>query len=177
MSIRSARGFRLPRIAAACVGIVLLAGCSSQDPDSDAEPPPEQSGEQTPASEQSPANQDDPAGGDHDTSSGPPDDVQIGTDLPAGFPADDVPLVEGEIVSAGGTEAEGIWVVMVRTAEPADAVEGQAISLLTAAGYAESEELPGMNAYVNGDLSVTVRAGQAETGDATVVNYTINRLT
>lgn len=176
MSIRSARGLRLPRIAAACLGFVLLAGCSSQDPDSDAEPPREQTGEQTPASEQSPANEDDPAG-DHDTSSGPPDDVQIGTELPDGFPADDVPLVEGEIVSAGGTEAEGIWVVMIRTAEPADAVEGQAISLLTAAGYAESEELPGMNAYVNGDLNVTVRAGQAETGDGTIINYTINRLT
>lgn len=168
MSIPSSSHVRRRAIAAACLGILLLGGCSThgKDTDTDTGTPTGQTsgqpGEQTPA-------------GDHqDTPAGPRDDIQIGTELPDGFPTNEVPLLEGTIVSAAGTEAEGIWVVMIHVPEAADAAKQQAISLLTAAGYTESEDLPGMNAYTNGDLNVTIRTGQAETGNGTVVNYTIN---
>lgn len=143
-------------VAAAFLGTLLLGSCSTHD--TDTETPTGKSSEQP----------------SRTTTDGLGDNIQTGTELPDGFPTDEVPLLDGTIVSAAGTKDEGIWVVMIHVPESVDVTEQQAISLLTAAGYLESEDLPGMNAYTNGDLNVTLRTGQAEGGLGTVVNYTIS---
>ncbi|WP_394552572.1 hypothetical protein ACDF64_17240 [Agromyces sp. MMS24-JH15] len=94
-------------------------------------------------------------------------DVQIGGDLPEGFPTE-VPLVDGEIVAAAGT-GDG-WVVTIRT-DAADPV-GDAVAALEAAGYVEDPEMAaiqveGAALRSNGTWNVLVA------GDTGGVAYTV----
>lgn len=97
-------------------------------------------------------------------------DVDINGGLPAEFPAD-VPLVDGEIVTAGGTEEEGVWIVVIRSTDSPEDARTAAIDLLTAAGYTESDDISGMGVYTNGAYTIVVRAGE-QNGD-TILNYSI----
>lgn len=65
----------------------------------------------------------------------------IGTDLPDDFPVDDVPLLEGEVLSATAVEGKS-FMVMIQVDGAAEAAQDDAVALLTDAGYdGESESM------------------------------------
>ncbi|QAY73567.1 hypothetical protein ET445_09670 [Agromyces protaetiae] len=98
-------------------------------------------------------------------------DVSLGGDLPEGFPKDEVPLVDGEILFAAGNDAEGEtgWLVTVK-ATGADPV-ADAVAKLEAAGYTEPTDVgvtvEGFAMRTNGTWNVLV------TGDTDGLAYTI----
>lgn len=69
-------------------------------------------------------------------------DVSVGGELPADFPAE-VPLVDGDIVFAAGSNGEG-WLVTI-TAKGADPV-AEAVAALEAAGFAADTSVSGTDA-------------------------------
>jgi hypothetical protein len=68
------------------------------------------------------------------------DTSSIGTDLPDDFPVDDVPLLDGTIVSATGVAGESYMVMMDVEGEP-ESVHDEALAMLTDAGYADDTEM------------------------------------
>ena len=68
------------------------------------------------------------------------DTSSIGTDLPDDFPVDDVPLLDGTIVSATGVAGESYMVMMDVEGEP-EALHEEAVGMLTDAGYTNDTEM------------------------------------
>ncbi|MDL9946695.1 hypothetical protein QSJ19_14065 [Gordonia sp. ABSL11-1] len=65
------------------------------------------------------------------------EDRQDGAALPKDFPAAQVPLVEGAVLSADGTRADG-WSATVQGSREAGNVLDAAVTTLTDAGFTES---------------------------------------
>ncbi len=145
MTSRTSFSRGLMAVTAAALLAVSLAACSSDSPGGDLGAPPVD----LPSSI----------------------DVNIGGDLPAGFPADDVPLIDGDIITAGGTAEEGIWIVNVRSTDSVDEARTEAAGLLTAAGYTQPDDMAGSGVYTNGTYTIVIRA--VPQNGATVVNYSI----
>lgn len=68
------------------------------------------------------------------------DSASIGTSLPADFPSDDVPLLDGTIGSATSTSGTSYMVMMDVDGEPG-AVHEEALGMLTDAGYSEDSDM------------------------------------
>ena len=67
------------------------------------------------------------------------EEASIGTTLPDTFPVDDVPLVEGTVISA--TAADGAFMVMLEVDGTPEEVQDAALGMLTDAGYTSSTEM------------------------------------
>jgi hypothetical protein len=65
--------------------------------------------------------------------------VSMGGDLPEGFPEDDIPLVEGEVLLAMGGEGQG-WQVSLAVDSSAEDAMAEARGLLEGAGFSVDEE-------------------------------------
>ncbi|MDP3893737.1 SPOR domain-containing protein [Nocardioides sp.] len=102
--------------------------------------------------------------------------------LPANFPAADLPLVDGEVLTAASSDAEGSrgWMVMLSTDLSTEAAAEQARQKLLDAGFATEGEDTGMSnsdaifdvrQYVKDPYSVTFSAFGADDGAS--VNYLI----
>lgn len=65
--------------------------------------------------------------------------VSMGGDLPEGFPEDDIPLVEGDVLLAMGGEGQG-WQVSIAVDAGADDAMAEARGLLEGAGFTVDEE-------------------------------------
>lgn len=101
--------------------------------------------------------------------------VEAGTgNLPAGYPEDEVPLVDGEVVL--GIAAEGGWQVTIKyDGSPEDAIEA-AGSALEAAGVAKDPDSTGLansGLYAGNGYEVMVSASDA--GDGTAVSYFVGK--
>lgn len=121
-------------VRAACAALVLtfaVAGCSAED--EIAESAIEEAAED--------------AGGDVDvdvdddgvTVESSDGTVTMGGDLPEGFPAEEIPLVDGDVLMAIGAADQGYQVSLDVDAAPADAMS-EARALLEDAGFAVDEE-------------------------------------
>ncbi|WP_125774880.1 hypothetical protein [Antribacter gilvus] len=102
-------------------------------------------------------------------------DVDVETDgsLPADFPADVVPLVDGKISHGVGNDTDGgkVWIVAMEYDGTADEATTAARDALTAAGFAEPEGMTGMGLLEKDDYQVlVVSAGQ---GGVTALSYTV----
>lgn len=104
--------------------------------------------------------------------------VSLGTDLPADFPAE-VPLIDGEVVSAVKVDNEDAfgWVVQVLN-EDADAHD-RAVEGVTGAGFAPAEGVPEVSGgavtaaiLVNEDWQVVVGSLEGQG----IVSYTVTAL-
>ncbi|NQX11320.1 hypothetical protein HQQ80_06765 [Microbacteriaceae bacterium VKM Ac-2855] len=104
-------------------------------------------------------------------------DLGSGGELPEGFPKDAVPLVEGEIVYAGGVGTDGgqAWAVMIKVADR-DAAYADLKQRLTDAGFSvsmESNTEGGAFAIFAND-AYTVQATVGESGaDGVVAQYAV----
>lgn len=100
-----------------------------------------------------------------------------GTSLPDDFP-DDIPLVDGEVMSAASADDQGqrgFLVVMYTDGSPEEAA-AEAVSLLEAAGFAETEDLSamtGLSAAQLGDDTYEVLVSAYPAADQTALQYTI----
>lgn len=65
--------------------------------------------------------------------------VSMGGDLPEGFPEDDIPLVEGDVLLAMGGEGQG-WQVSLAVDSSAEDAMAEARGLLEGAGFSVDEE-------------------------------------
>jgi hypothetical protein len=65
--------------------------------------------------------------------------VTVGGDLPEGFPAEDIPLVDGDVLMAMGASGQGYQVTLDVDDAPADAMAA-ARALLEGAGFTVDEE-------------------------------------
>ena len=74
------------------------------------------------------------------------DSASIGTSLPEDFPSDDVPLLDGTIVSATATGGTSFMVMMDVEGEP-EAVHDEALGQLTGAGYSEDTDMSSEGYY------------------------------
>lgn len=103
--------------------------------------------------------------------------VSMGGDLPEGFPEDDIPLVDGDVLLAMGGEGQG-WQVSIAVDAGAEDAMAEARGLLEGAGFTVDEEA------VMGDMTtatfssdgynVYLTAAEAE-GQTTVI-YSIEIL-
>lgn len=66
--------------------------------------------------------------------------ASIGTKLPEDFPVDDVPLVEGTVVSATAVDGATYMVILEVEGTPEEAQE-QALGMLTDAGFSSDSEM------------------------------------
>ncbi|WP_124708750.1 hypothetical protein [Gordonia insulae] len=66
------------------------------------------------------------------------DDATTGTQLPEDFPTQQVPLVEGTVLTADGSRADG-WSVTVQGSPDVGNVLDAAVTTLTDAGFTESQ--------------------------------------
>lgn len=99
--------------------------------------------------------------------------VTMGGKLPEGFPEDDVPLVDGDVVVAMGAEGEGFQVNLAVDGEP-EAVFDEAVGLLEDAGFATEDEtaVGAMSASLTSPkYTVSVLASGAS--GATTVSYVV----
>ena len=102
------------------------------------------------------------------------DTSSIGTDLPDDFPVDDVPLLDGTIVSATGVAGESYMVMMDVDGEPG-ALHEEAVGMLTDAGYTNDTEMTDDGYYATTmtkegfSVGVTSVAGES----ATSVQYVV----
>ncbi|WP_121253686.1 hypothetical protein [Nocardioides ferulae] len=105
-----------------------------------------------------------------------------GGDLPDSFP-DDLPIIEGDIVSAmsGGEAGETGHVVMVQTdiQDPTEALD-EAVGLLTDAGFAtgsQSVQIEGMASQdlTRDSLHVVLAVYGGEAGSDSVVQYVVEQ--
>ncbi len=97
-----------------------------------------------------------------------------GTELPDDFPVDQVPLVDGTIVSATGVDGASFTVMLEVEGDP-EAVQEEAIGMLTDAGYTNGTEM-NSEGYLSTtltkegyDVGVTSMAGDP----ATQVQYIV----
>lgn len=103
--------------------------------------------------------------------------VVIGTgDLPEGFPEDEVPLVDGEILVGTSSEGDGYMVSIKVDGDPGTAMD-EALSLLEGAGFenpAQAGDIVAEGAAVltSSKYSVMVMAAD-DTGD-TAVTYIVS---
>lgn len=115
------------------------------------------------------------------------DEVRIETDegslvtgsgaLPEGFPADDVPIVEGEIISGAsinGQDSQG-FSVLVNVDGDLETVVAQATGLLEGAGFDEQSQTSAegfaLRSYTSDTYALTVSA--TELDGVTSVQYTV----
>jgi hypothetical protein len=102
------------------------------------------------------------------------DSASIGTDLPDDFPVDDVPLLEGTIVSATGVAGESYMVMMDVEGEP-ETLHEEALGMLTDAGYTSDTEMTQEGYYATTvtkegfSVGLTTVAGES----ATSVQYVV----
>lgn len=68
------------------------------------------------------------------------DEASIGTEMPDSFPADDVPLVEGTVISATAVDGAS-YTVMLEVDGTPEEVQDEALGLLTDAGYTSGTEM------------------------------------
>ena len=68
------------------------------------------------------------------------DSTSIGTDLPDDFPVDDVPLVDGTVVSATAVDGASYMVMLTVEGAPED-VQEEALGKLTDAGYSSESQM------------------------------------
>ena len=80
--------------------------------------------------------------------------VSMGGDLPEGFPEDDIPLVEGDVLLAMGGEGQG-WQVSLAVDSSAEDAMAEARGLLEGAGFSVDEEA------VMGEMSTATLSSDA----------------
>jgi len=68
------------------------------------------------------------------------DEASIGTEMPDSFPVDDVPLVEGTVISATAVDGAS-YTVMLEVDGTPEEVQDEALGLLTDAGYTSGTEM------------------------------------
>lgn len=94
------------------------------------------------------------------------DTASIGTDLPDDFPVDEVPLLDGTIVSATATDGASFMVMMDVEGDP-EAVHEEALGMLTDAGYTSDTEMSSDGYFATQlskdgfDVGVTSMAGES----------------
>lgn len=90
------------------------------------------------------------------------------TELPDDFPADEVPLVDGTIVSASAVDGASFTVMLEVEGDP-EAVQEEAVGLLTDAGYTNGTEMNSEGYFATTltkegyDVGVTSMAGDPAT--------------
>lgn len=103
--------------------------------------------------------------------------VTSGTKLPDDFPSDEVPLVEGTLISAVSVnqdDGRGFSAV-IQTSKSADEAFTEAVALLTDAGYESSAQFAASGSNLAGleGPVYTVLVQQVDQGDGATISYTI----
>jgi hypothetical protein len=102
------------------------------------------------------------------------DQASIGTEMPDDFPVDDVPLVEGTVVSASSVDGASFTLMLEVEGDPETAHE-EAVTLLTDAGYTSGTEMNSEGYYAatlskeGFEVGVTTMAGDP----ATQISYIV----
>jgi hypothetical protein len=112
--------------------------------------------------------------GDEVTIEGSDGAMSVGGDLPDGFPVDDIPLVDGEVLIAVGAEGQGYQVTLDVGDTPGEAMVA-ARDLLVGAGFALDEELVTgsiHSAQLSSD-AYAVYLTATEAGDRTSLLYSV----
>ena len=95
------------------------------------------------------------------------DEASIGTTLPESFPTEDVPLLEGTVVSA--TAVDKSYTVLLEVEGTPEEVQQEALALLSGAGYTDGTEMNAEGYYASTvskegfEVGVTSMAGGAST--------------
>ncbi|MRG60786.1 hypothetical protein GE115_13040 [Agromyces sp. CFH 90414] len=97
-------------------------------------------------------------------------EVNLGGELPEGFPAE-VPLIEGSITFSGGAGGAEGWIVTIDPSTDAADAAAEAAAALEAAGFAKETAFEGADLgaqiFSNGTYLVLVA------GDADALSYTV----
>lgn len=152
-------------LLAGLLGLTLALGASACSSDQTAEEAVEQAAED--AGEDVEVDVD----GDEITIESSDGTVSMGGDLPDGFPEDDVPLVEGDVLVAMGAEGQGFQVSLNVDMSAAEAMD-EAVALLEGAGFTveETAEMGTMQtAALTSDAHQVFLTATDESGDTTLI--------
>lgn len=108
-------------------------------------------------------------GGDATTTTGSDWDDSFIDGLPEGFPSDQIPLVDGEVIRGGGTPESGVWIVLVRTDGPRERAVERAAQALLGAGF---ERDPDGGFFDSDTYRVNIQSVQDR--DKVILNYSIS---
>lgn len=103
--------------------------------------------------------------------------ITTGQDLPEGFPVDDVPLIDAEVVSGlGQAGAQEGWVVTMQSDASAEDAYADAVALLEDAGFAVEAELTATQGGYTSD-AWTVFLVADDSAGSTTITYAVSGLT
>jgi hypothetical protein len=153
-------------VALATSSALLLGGCSSD----------EQKAEDTieQAAEDAGESVDVDIDGDDITIENSDGTVSMGCNLPAGFPVDDIPLVDGDVMLGMGAEGEGFQVTIAYDGAPDEAMQ-EAVDLLEGAGFEvdESGDFGGMQTATLTSDAYTVYVSATDAEGQTALIYAV----
>ena len=105
------------------------------------------------------------------------EEASIGTTLPDDFPVDDVPILEGTVISATAVDGASYMVMLEVDGSPEE-VHQEALSMLSDAGYADGTDTNAEGYYASTlskegfEVGVTSMAGDGSTQVQYVVTVT-----
>lgn len=96
-----------------------------------------------------------------------------GGELPEGYPADEVPVIDGKVALATTSEGEGYLIAIETERSPQDAL-AEAVAALEGAGLAADDSMAAPDMAMLSDDTYTVMVTSADESGKTLVTYIVS---